>query len=296
MRGLEQVREARPRGLQEDARQGVEVAAGAPDQSRVGRALGAQQLQGQREVGEAVLHLADAAPGGLGRRRGEGLGVAPAARRASRWSAAPACRPAGPWAGGGPAPPRRRGSAHRPRHGGAGARPWRCGADRSPARRWPAPRSAPPPGSGRRAAPWAGRPWRPGPSAPAPSRRAGRRGPGSPASRFSSGLASGSGVSTANSRAITRSTLPSTTLVGLVEGDRGDGGGGVGAEAGQGAQARLGVREDPAVLAGHGAGAGQQVAGAGVVAEPRPGGHHLAVRPPRPGRSTVGQRAVNFRK
>ena len=34
------------------------------------------------------------------------------------------------------------------------------------------------------------------------------------ARRFSSGLAAGSGVSTANSRAITRSTLPSTTLAG----------------------------------------------------------------------------------
>ena len=58
------------------------------------------------------------------------------------------------------------------------------------------------------------RPSRPGPSAPAPSRQAARAGTKEPASARSSGFAAGSGVSTAKSRATTRSTLPSTTLVG----------------------------------------------------------------------------------
>ena len=42
-------------------------------------------------------------------------------------------------------------------------------------------------------------------------------------------------------------------------------------------QPRLAVGEAAAVVAGHGAGAGEEVAGAGVVAEPGPGGHHLGV-------------------
>ena len=192
----------------------------------------------------------------------------------------PACRRAGPWAGGGPAPPRRRArQRHRRRRSACGRsalailRGKVSGAPVAAARRRPRPQRD----SGRRAATWAGRGWRPGPSAPGPSRPGRSSARGSPARRFSSGLASGSGASTANSRAITRSTLPSTTLVGLVEGDRGHRGGGIGADARQGPQARLGVREDAAVIARHRAGAGQQVAGAGVVAKARPGGHHLAV-------------------
>ena len=56
------------------------------------------------------------------------------------------------------------------------------------------------------------------------------------------GLRLGSGSSIAKSRATTRSTLPSTAAAALVEGDRRDRGGGIGADARQLAQLRLGRR------------------------------------------------------
>ncbi len=61
------------------------------------------------------------------------------------------------------------------------------------------------------------------------------------------------------------------------EGDRRHRGGGIGTDAGQRPEPFLGVGEAAAELARHHAGAGQQVAGAGVVAEAGPGGHHLGV-------------------
>ena len=91
------------------------------------------------------------------------------------------------------------------------------------------------------------------------------------------GLAAGSGSSTAKSRAITRSTLPSTTTAGRSKAMAAIGGGGVGADAGQLAQLRLGGGEAAAALARHHPGAGEQVARPGVVAEAGPGGHHLGV-------------------
>ena len=62
-----------------------------------------------------------------------------------------------------------------------------------------------------------------------------------------------------------------------VEGDRGDGGGGVGPDARQLQQRGVIGREGAAMFRRHDAGAFQQVAGAGVVAEARPGGHDVGV-------------------
>jgi hypothetical protein len=78
------------------------------------------------------------------------------------------------------------------------------------------------------------------------------------------------------------------------EGDRGDGGGGVAADPGQRrkSSSRSGKRRQ---IAGDGARAGDQVAGAGIIAEPGPGGHHLLVG--RGGeRLDVGQRRVKASK
>ena len=63
----------------------------------------------------------------------------------------------------------------------------------------------------------------------------------------------------------------------LIERDRGDRGGGVGADAGQGAQLGLGGGEKAVMLGRDLARAGDQVARAGIIAKPRPGGHHLAL-------------------
>ena len=111
--------------------------------------------------------------------------------------------------------------------------------------------------------------------AKSPARRGGNS---SRASREISGLAAGSGVVTAKSRAITRSILPSTGLAGAVESDGRDRGGGIGADAGERAQRGLACREHAAVALDHGAGAGVQVAGAGVIAQPGPGLQDVAER------------------
>ena len=61
------------------------------------------------------------------------------------------------------------------------------------------------------------------------------------------------------------------------EGDRGDGGGGIVADARQRAQPCLAVGKAPAMIAHHGTRAGEQVAGAGIIAEPRPRRHHIGI-------------------
>ena len=91
-------------------------------------------------------------------------------------------------------------------------------------------------------------------------------------------LRAGSGVSTAKSRAITRSILPSTGLAGASKAIAAIGGGGVGTDARQRAQLRLRRRKLAAMTLDHGAGAGMQIAGAGVIAEPGPGFQHLLDR------------------
>ena len=60
------------------------------------------------------------------------------------------------------------------------------------------------------------------------------------------------------------------------EGNGSDGRRGIAADAGKLAQLRFGLGEVAAVLVRHDAGAGMEVAGAGVVAEPGPDGEHLA--------------------
>ena len=105
-----------------------------------------------------------------------------------------------------------------------------------------------------------------------------RAGVSASARRRISGLARGSGSSIANSRATTRSTLPSTGHAALIEGNGGDRGGGIGADARKRAQRRLARREMAAMALDHGPGAGVQVAGAGVIAEPCPGFQHLLER------------------
>ena len=63
-----------------------------------------------------------------------------------------------------------------------------------------------------------------------------------------------------------------------IECNRGDGGGGVVADAGKRAQRRLARGKFSAVLLDHGARASMQVARPGIVAEPRPGLEHLFER------------------
>ena len=60
------------------------------------------------------------------------------------------------------------------------------------------------------------------------------------------------------------------------EGDGGDCRGGIVADAWQRAELGLGRREAPAMALDHLPRAGVQVAGAGVIAKPGPGGEHLA--------------------
>ena len=95
------------------------------------------------------------------------------------------------------------------------------------------------------------------------------------ASRLIPGLAAGNSSSTANSRAITRSTLPSTGTAGRIERDRGDRRGGVVADAGQRAQRVDVFGKFRAVPLDHGLRAGMQIAGARVIAKPRPGAQHI---------------------
>jgi len=60
----------------------------------------------------------------------------------------------------------------------------------------------------------------------------------------------------------------------LAKGDGGDGSGGVGPDARQVAQRNFAVRKAPAQIARHGAGAGDEVARAGIIAKPGPCRHH----------------------
>ncbi len=99
-----------------------------------------------------------------------------------------------------------------------------------------------------------------------------------PARRRISSLAAGSGFLTANSRAITRSMLPSTGVARCAEGDGGDRRGRVGADARQLAQLLLRRGELAGEALGDDAGAGVQIAGAAVVAEARPRGEHVVER------------------
>ena len=63
----------------------------------------------------------------------------------------------------------------------------------------------------------------------------------------------------------------------LAEGDRRHRRGGIGAESRQRAQHRLVLREDAAVIGDHRLRRGDQIARAGIITEPRPGGHHLGI-------------------
>ena len=100
--------------------------------------------------------------------------------------------------------------------------------------------------------------------------------PSCAASSRSRGLAVGSSSVTANSRATTRSTLPSTGTTGRPNAIGTNGGGGVVADARQRPQAgqiaRKTARRD------HRLGAGVQVACAGVVAKAGPGREHRLQR------------------
>ncbi len=83
-----------------------------------------------------------------------------------------------------------------------------------------------------------------------------------------------------------------------VEGDGGDGGGRIVADAGQGLQSFLGVGKDAAVPEGDRLGAFFQVAGARIIAEPRPGLHDvlgIGLRKVRHGRPARGEeREIGF--
>ena len=89
------------------------------------------------------------------------------------------------------------------------------------------------------------------------------------------GFADGSGCSTANSRAITRSTFPSTTVSRLVKGDGRNGRCRIRSDAGERAQGRLGRRK---TIASHGLGAGIKISRPRVIAKPRPGRENLVAR------------------
>ena len=69
---------------------------------------------------------------------------------------------------------------------------------------------------------------------------------------------------------MTRSTLPSIAAVSPIESDGGDGRRGIGADPGQRAQSCGFLGEIAAMPLDNGAGAGMQVAGARVIAEPLP--------------------------
>ena len=64
---------------------------------------------------------------------------------------------------------------------------------------------------------------------------------------------------------------------GFVKGNRSDGGGGIGADAGQGQKAVAAGGELATVIGHHGTGAFQKVPGAGVIAKARPFGHHVFI-------------------
>lgn len=63
----------------------------------------------------------------------------------------------------------------------------------------------------------------------------------------------------------------------LAKGEGGDGGGGIGAEAGEAAQRGLGDGEVATVILGDDAGAGEEISGAGIIAEAGPGLHDVFI-------------------
>ena len=111
--------------------------------------------------------------------------------------------------------------------------------------------------------------------AKSPARRCGVS---SRASRRSSGFAPGSGAVDGEEPRDDPFDIAVDRARRRVERDRRDGGGGIGADAGQRAQRRFARRKFAAVPLDHGAGAGVQVAGAGVIAEPGPGLEHVVER------------------
>ena len=102
------------------------------------------------------------------------------------------------------------------------------------------------------------------------------------------------GVSIACRRAITRATLVSTTARALAERDRRDRRRGIVAECRAGTEVRRGCRESRRAPR-HFAGAGDEVAGPGIIAEPGPFGEHSASLAAA-NASIVGQRAMNLSK
>ena len=177
---------------------------------RVRRHARASKPQHQVEMREGVAHLRR----GRASRRRRAAAAAPAARSRRRPAARASRRAAPTAAGSRPAPRRRRAApARRPvphRLRRLRRPPRQLGGDPGPARRAGA-RSR---GRCRRPAPAACRSWPRDPSPPAHSRPAAPPASAAPPAPRSSGFAAGSGVSTAKSRAITRSTLPSTTTAG----------------------------------------------------------------------------------
>ena len=186
---------------------------------------------------------------------------------------------------------RRRAAPRRPRRGAICLRALAPCAEIPPDGRARAPRKPRSTGTARRPAAWASRWWRRDPSSACAKSPARRGGNSDAASRLMVGLAAGNASSTANSRDTTRSTLPSTGTAGGIEGDRRHRRRGVVADARQRAQGFDAFGKNPAVALDHRAGAGMQVAGAGVIAEPGPGAQHVVELGLRPARSTVGQRA-----
>ena len=137
------------------------------------------------------------------------------ALRANPCPAPRSCRREVRAAGGGGAGSRRRRGGRRRRCRSASAA---ASSRPSPEARAGGPRAArgraPTRGRGCRPASSACRSWRRDPSAPRRTRRRGRSGRAAAASSRISGFAAGSGVSMAKRRAMTRSTLPSTTATG----------------------------------------------------------------------------------
>ena len=213
------------------------------------------------------------------------------------WSAPRSCRRGAPWAAAcAPARGRRRARPRR-RRPGAAALPFRR-LDRKRLRV-----AAQPGRAGiastdraRRPASSACRWWRRGPSAPGRNRRHAR-----PATRFSArprirAFAAGSSSSTANSRATTRSMLPSTGAALRAERDRRDGGRRVGADP----RKRASARSRSAGNIRHGARSPpwrrRAGCGRGRSSRARPTAAARRRAAPRPAPRTFGQRAMKRAK
>ena len=245
------------------------------------RHLAAKRSMCQLEMSEAVAHLAGRPPCSLHGREGQAPRRCPTASAAIPCRAVRSCRRAARRAGvGATARCRPRRSARSARHAAAAApaslpcvATWqRC---RRAGRHNPTSK-----GTARRPASPVCTPWRQDRTAPERSRTASPalpdRSPSRAARSRNSGFALGSCSSTANSRATTRSTLPSTGTAGTPNA--------IAADRRRGVIADPRQRTQPGRIAweptrrNHRAGAGVQVAGAGVVAEPRPGGEHVLQR------------------